>query len=239
MCSINIVFILKKRSRNRNNSPSPFISIYTNWVPQIQLGQNFLTKKFIYSITLVPRDFWVENNFIMATQLRAPHRPLLSTARQYVTKGLKGGLPSGLSNHKKRKTLGLPVWTRFYIFRERALKKIYFLAIQAEMDMIVVTVFILTMNQMKFRLDRNQKENWHYDNIPFNLKGIRNIFLWVRYILRRCKILPPKLKKKTQNRSVVQLSERLASLGNHISAQLRTPHWNLSGHHNTIVYWGV
>ena len=42
--------------------------------------------------------------------------------------------------------------------------------------MIVVTVFPLTMNRMKFRLTHNQKQNCHYDHIPFNLKIIRNLY---------------------------------------------------------------
>ena len=40
-----------------------------------------------------------------------------------------------------------------------------------------LTVFLLIMNQTEFRLVQNQKENCHYDRIPFSLKGIRNRFL--------------------------------------------------------------
>ena len=41
--------------------------------------------------------------------------------------------------------------------------------------MIVVTVFLSNMNQMKSNLARNQKENCHYDHIPLKLKGNRNL----------------------------------------------------------------
>ena len=36
--------------------------------------------------------------------------------------------------------------------------------------MIVVTVFLLIMNEMEFRFVYNQKENCQYDHIPFNLE---------------------------------------------------------------------
>ena len=38
-------------------------------------------------------------------------------------------------------------------------------------------VLLLIMNQTEFHLIYNQKENCHYNHIPVNLKGIRNIFL--------------------------------------------------------------
>ena len=39
-------------------------------------------------------------------------------------------------------------------------------------NMIVVTVFLLIMNQTGDRLAPNRKENCHNDHIPFNSKGI-------------------------------------------------------------------
>ena len=36
--------------------------------------------------------------------------------------------------------------------------------------MIVVTVFLLTMNQMEVHLVQNRKENCHHNHIPFNIK---------------------------------------------------------------------
>ena len=44
--------------------------------------------------------------------------------------------------------------------------------------MVVVTVFILIMNQTEHSLVHNQEGNCHYDHIPFNWKVIRNLFLW-------------------------------------------------------------
>ena len=44
-------------------------------------------------------------------------------------------------------------------------------SLQIEKNMIVVTVFLLIMNQIKFHLVHNQKENCHYDHIPLNLEG--------------------------------------------------------------------
>ena len=44
-----------------------------------------------------------------------------------------------------------------------------------EWDMIVLTVFLLILNQMKINLDQNRKENCHHDQIPFNLKGNNNL----------------------------------------------------------------
>ena len=40
--------------------------------------------------------------------------------------------------------------------------------------MIVVTVFLSILNQMKFHLVQNRKENCHHDHIPFNVRGNRN-----------------------------------------------------------------
>ena len=44
--------------------------------------------------------------------------------------------------------------------------------------MIVVTVFLLIMNQPKFHLVHNQKENYHYDHIPLNLIENENLLQW-------------------------------------------------------------
>ena len=48
-----------------------------------------------------------------------------------------------------------------------------------EWDMIVVTVFLSTLNQMKFQLGQNRKEYCHHDHIPFNVIGNGNSFLGV------------------------------------------------------------
>ena len=40
-----------------------------------------------------------------------------------------------------------------------------------EWDMIVVTIFLLILNQIEFHLVQNRKENCHHDHIPFNMKG--------------------------------------------------------------------
>ena len=45
--------------------------------------------------------------------------------------------------------------------------------------MIVVTISLLIINQTEFILILNQKEN--YDHIPFNLKEIINLFLYVYF----------------------------------------------------------
>ena len=47
-------------------------------------------------------------------------------------------------------------------------------SLQIERNMIVVRVFLLIRNQPEFSLVHNQKENCHYDHIPFDLKGIQN-----------------------------------------------------------------
>ena len=49
---------------------------------------------------------------------------------------------------------------------------------QIERNAIIVTVFLLIMNQKKFRLVKSQKENcWPVrSHIPFNLKGMRKLF---------------------------------------------------------------
>ena len=48
-----------------------------------------------------------------------------------------------------------------------------------EGNAIVVTVFLLILNQTEFRSVHNQEETRHYDHIPFNLKRIRNLFLYI------------------------------------------------------------
>ena len=47
---------------------------------------------------------------------------------------------------------------------------------------VAVTVFLLIMSPTKFRWVHNQRENCHFDRVPFNLKIIRKRFLSV-YIL--------------------------------------------------------
>ena len=46
------------------------------------------------------------------------------------------------------------------------------ISFHVDWDMIVVTVFLSILNQMKFRSVWNQKENHPHDHIPFNVKGI-------------------------------------------------------------------
>ena len=41
------------------------------------------------------------------------------------------------------------------------------------------TVFLLIMNTVKFCSVHNQKENRHCNHIPFNMKGIRNIYTYI------------------------------------------------------------
>ena len=47
---------------------------------------------------------------------------------------------------------------------------------QMERNKIIVALFFLIMNQTEFRWVHNQKENCHYNHIPFNLRGIRERF---------------------------------------------------------------
>ena len=42
--------------------------------------------------------------------------------------------------------------------------------------MIVVIVFLSILNQMESHLVQNWQENCHHDHIPFNSKGIGNLF---------------------------------------------------------------
>ena len=53
--------------------------------------------------------------------------------------------------------------------------------------MIVVTVLLLIMNQIDFRLVHNQKENCHHDQIPFNLIRIKMYF-------SACNLFSPRLE---------------------------------------------
>ena len=46
-----------------------------------------------------------------------------------------------------------------------------FISFHIEWDMIVVTVFLSVLNQMEIHLVQNQKENYHHDHTPFNVKG--------------------------------------------------------------------
>ena len=43
-------------------------------------------------------------------------------------------------------------------------------SLEIEKNMMVVTVFLLTMNQTEVHLIHNQKDNCHYDRILFSLK---------------------------------------------------------------------
>ena len=52
-------------------------------------------------------------------------------------------------------------------------REIDFTSFQNNRNVIVLTVFLLIMNQKEFRLIQNQKENSKYDNIPFNLDNLR------------------------------------------------------------------
>ena len=104
--------------------------------------------------------------------------------------------------------------------------------------------FLSFLNQMEFHLVQNRKENCPHDHIPFNMEGNENIVFSV-YIpaykekrpqntaVHLDKMFPPILfphrrKKKgfagwknyknffSSLQKTVQLSERLASLGNHV-----------------------
>ena len=63
--------------------------------------------------------------------------------------------------------------------------KLISISFQIEWDMIVVTVFISILNQIKFHLVQNRKEDCHHDHIPFNLKGIGNVVFSV-FLSWRC-----------------------------------------------------
>ena len=53
-----------------------------------------------------------------------------------------------------------------YIHSAKSISNLF----QIERKTIVVTVFLLIMNETEVRLAYNQKENCHHDRIPFNLK---------------------------------------------------------------------
>ena len=61
---------------------------------------------------------------------------------------------------------------------------------QIERDMIVVTVFLLILNQIVIHLVQNRKKNCHYDYIPFKLKGngirVFSVQAFVSYIAYLC-----------------------------------------------------
>ena len=42
------------------------------------------------------------------------------------------------------------------------------------------TAFFSILNQMKFHLGQNRKDNCHHDHIPFNVKGNENIVFSVQ-----------------------------------------------------------
>ena len=50
------------------------------------------------------------------------------------------------------------------------LREFFSNSFQIEKNTIAVTVFLLIMNETKFRWIHNQKGNCHYDCIPLNLK---------------------------------------------------------------------
>ena len=49
------------------------------------------------------------------------------------------------------------------------------ISFQIEWDMIVVTVFIVILNQMELHLVQNRNENCHHNHIPFNVTGNGNL----------------------------------------------------------------
>ena len=83
--------------------------------------------------------------------------------------------------------------------------------LQIERNMSVVAVFLLIMNPTEFRLVHSRNENCHYDHIPFNLKVISNIFLYlcVYVMLRHLSLVFRQRMKQTS--SDLSVSERLAS----------------------------
>ena len=58
-------------------------------------------------------------------------------------------------------------------------RKYFSVYFQIEWDMVVVTVFLSILNQMEFQLVQYQEENCHHDRIPVDLKGSRNLSIWV------------------------------------------------------------
>ena len=55
-----------------------------------------------------------------------------------------------------------------------SVEKFKYLPVEMFIKYFLVTVFLLIMNPTEFQYVHNQKENRHYDHLPFNLKDIRN-----------------------------------------------------------------
>ena len=95
-----------------------------------------------------------------------------------------------------------------------------YISFQIEWDMVVLTVFLLILNQMEFHFVQNRKENYHHDRTPFDLKGNGNIVFSVccfsAHLCNAMKqIEAAHQNAKTRKRSHrVQSSERLSCLSN-------------------------
>ena len=59
------------------------------------------------------------------------------------------------------------------------------ISFQIEWNMIFVAGILLIMNRTEFRWAYKQEANRHNDHIPFNMKGIRNRYLWVSCRINR------------------------------------------------------
>ena len=74
------------------------------------------------------------------------------------------------------------VETRPLINRNVHSEKQFSVYFQIERSMIVVTFFLLIMNQTEYCLGYIQKGNCHYDHIPLNLRVNRNLFLCLQHV---------------------------------------------------------
>ena len=71
-------------------------------------------------------------------------------------------------------------WSLIFLYRSGVHWENYIsISFYIEWDMIVVIVFLTILNQMEFHLIQNRKETFPHDQIPFNLKGNRNIMFSV------------------------------------------------------------
>ena len=73
---------------------------------------------------------------------------------------------------------GLSLFVKFNMHWEKSI----FEHFQINRNMIVVTVFLLIINQKEFHLAYDQKDHKPKDHIPFNLKIIWNKFIWVKFL---------------------------------------------------------
>ena len=93
-------------------------------------------------------------------QLRGPFKPVGAILSWY-TWGFR----------ERRSTV--PPWCREALHADKSNSNFF----RIERETIVVTVFLLIMNQRDYRWVHNQKENSHYDRIRFNFR-IAVFFIW-------------------------------------------------------------